>query len=462
MANISINVNEQSLHVEEDSLLIDVLLDNDIEIAHFCYHKALGADGNCRMCMVEIEGQKRPQIACDTLVKEGMNVSTTSENIQEVRRSILELELINHPVDCPICDQAGECKLQDYYMDFGLYESKMQSEKNHKNKHVDLGKNVMLDQERCVLCARCTRFTQEVTKTSELAIIGRGDKACVSTLPNTPLHNDYAMNIIDLCPVGALTSKDFRFKQRVWFLDSVDSICHGCAKGCNIIIDYNQPKYAQDKIYRFRPRYNEKVNGYFICDEGRLSYKQENQSQTISSDIKLTKQAINLAKNSVMLINASLSLEQMKFLQYFCTTNNIALFCLNIIDESFADSYLRVADRSANTNGAKSLNINMDSSTCKEALAKTDLIINVNHPYFQEEDSLYSKEFTQNIVHFATDISSFHKQSSYYHSFASFAHEEGSVINIDNITQHFNKSIHNSTDAPRLLTLFTILGASSE
>ncbi|MCW8822350.1 MAG: 2Fe-2S iron-sulfur cluster-binding protein, partial [Sulfurovum sp.] len=234
---MKISIDNTPVECKEGDLLIDVMLDNGINIPHFCYHQDLGADGNCRMCMVEIKGQKRPQIACDTFVKENLEVSTKSENITEIKRSILELELLNHPVDCPICDQAGECKLQDYYMDYGLYDSHLSTPKTKKGKHIDLGSNVMLDQERCVLCTRCTRFTSDITKTGELGIIGRGDNARVAVAPGHELNNPYAMNVVELCPVGALTSKDFRFKQRVWFLDSIESICHGCSRGCNIYID---------------------------------------------------------------------------------------------------------------------------------------------------------------------------------------------------------------------------------
>ena len=271
---IEIIVDEKSYQVEEGSLLIDLLIKEQIKVPYFCYHESLGADGNCRMCMVEIAGQKRPQIACDTFIKPGMEIHSCGENIEKVRTNILELELINHPVDCPVCDQAGECSLQDFYMDYGLHDAKVSiSDKVKHDKHVDLGANVMLDQERCVLCARCTRFTDKITHTHELGIIGRGDAARVSTMPGHKLHNPYAMNVVDLCPVGALTSKDFRFKQRVWFLKTADGICHGCATGCNIYIDHNKMKYQDDVIYRFRPRPNDAVNGFFICDEGRLSYK---------------------------------------------------------------------------------------------------------------------------------------------------------------------------------------------
>ncbi|MGB9802155.1 MAG: 2Fe-2S iron-sulfur cluster-binding protein, partial [Arcobacter sp.] len=241
---VKLIINDQEMEAEQGSLLIDKLLDEDIHIPHFCYHKALGKDGNCRMCMVEIAGQKRPQIACDTPVKEGMVVSTTSDNIMAVRRDILELELINHPIDCPTCDQAGECKLQDFYMESGFYESRINvEEKNNARKREDLGSNVMLDQERCVLCTRCVRFCSDITGTNELGVINRADHSVIGTFPGRPLSNPYAMNVVDLCPVGALTSKDFRFKQRVWFMETFNAICNGCSKGCNIFVDHRKEKY---------------------------------------------------------------------------------------------------------------------------------------------------------------------------------------------------------------------------
>ncbi|MDN5106002.1 2Fe-2S iron-sulfur cluster-binding protein, partial [Aliarcobacter butzleri] len=277
---VNITINGVQMQATKGSLLIDKLLDENIHIPHFCYHQALGKDGNCRMCMVEIEGQKRPQIACDTPVKDGMVVRTKGQNIEKVRRDILELELINHPIDCPTCDQAGECKLQDYYMESGFYDSRVNLEvKNHARKRIDLGSNVMLDQERCVLCTRCVRFCSTITKTNELGVISRADHSVIGTFPGRPLNNPYAMNVVDLCPVGALTSKDFRFKQRVWFLESFDAICNGCSKACNIYVDHRKEKYKDDVIYRFRPRVNKAINGWFMCDEGRLSYTKENENR---------------------------------------------------------------------------------------------------------------------------------------------------------------------------------------
>jgi NADH-quinone oxidoreductase subunit G len=386
---IDIVVDSKTYHAEEGSLLIDLLIKEKIKVPYFCYHESLGPDGNCRMCMVEIEGQKRPQIACDTLIKPHMEVRSTGDNIEKIRTDILELELINHPVDCPVCDQAGECSLQEFYMDYGLHETKITiADKVKHSKHVDLGSNVILDQERCVLCARCTRFTDKITHTHELGIIGRGDDARVSTMPGRKLDNPYAMNVVDLCPVGALTSKDFRFSQRVWFLQTANSICHGCAKGCNIFIDHNKIKYQDDVIYRFRPRRNDDVNGFFICDEGRLSYKalQENRQETVlfndteiteSEGIQQAQALIEKYKENIsVVIDANLYSEEIEAILTFAKEINASVCSpLDVyIDESFKDDMLKSAYRAANYKTIETLHI--DTGTPRES----GLIINFNHP----------------------------------------------------------------------------------
>ena len=205
------------------------------------------------------------QIACNTRVNEGMVIHTTSPKVKAAQSAVLEFLLINHPVDCPICDQAGECKLQDYYMDYGVYKSQMPLEaKVEKDKAVEIGPQVMLDQERCILCARCTRFLDEVTKTGELGIFDRGDHCKIDLFPGKTLDNPYSVNVVDVCPVGALTAKDFRFKARVWYLEKTESICTRCETGCNIDI-----YHRRGQMYRFRPRQNMEVNEFWMCDEGR-------------------------------------------------------------------------------------------------------------------------------------------------------------------------------------------------
>jgi NADH-quinone oxidoreductase subunit G len=239
-----------------------------IEVPHYCWHPGLTIAGNCRMCLVEIEKVPKLQIACNTRISDSMVVHTRNDRVKKAQESVLEFLLVNHPIDCPICDQAGECKLQDYYMDFDKKPSRFPvEEKVHKRKVVDLGPQVVLDQERCILCLRCTRFLDEVSKTSELGVFERGDRAYIDLAPGKHLDNDYSGNVVDICPVGALTNKDFRFKSRVWYLRKTESVCPFCANGCNIEIHHRE-----GQIFRFRPRHNPDVNEYWMCDEGRTGY----------------------------------------------------------------------------------------------------------------------------------------------------------------------------------------------
>ncbi len=244
------------------------LLMNGVDVPHYCWHPKLAIDGSCRLCQVEVEGIPKLQIACDTPVKDGMIVHTQNERVREAREGVMELLLVNHPLDCPICDQAGECKLQDYAFDYGVKASRSKEPRRALKKNVELGPTIVFDQERCILCRRCVRFCREIPKTGELAVIARGDHSVIETFPGMPLDNPYSMNVADICPVGALTTKDFRFKIRVWFLEDVPGICTGCSNGCNVYLGV-----ANNKVYRYVPRRNDAVNDTWICDAGRMSYR---------------------------------------------------------------------------------------------------------------------------------------------------------------------------------------------
>ncbi|MFN8545648.1 MAG: molybdopterin-dependent oxidoreductase [Candidatus Binatia bacterium] len=263
----TVDIDGRCITVEDGVTVIQAAERLGIEIPHYCWHPGLSISGNCRMCLVEIEKQPKLQIACNTRVTDGMKVFTQSEKTKVAQKSVLEFLLLNHPIDCPICDQAGECKLQEYYMDFDRQKSRIPlPEKVHKGKAIPIGPLVMLDQERCILCARCTRFLDEVTKTSELAIFERGNHNRIDLAPGRTLDNPYSGNVVDICPVGALTSRDFRFRARVWYLERAESICGACATGCNIEI-----YHREGRIFRFQPRPNPDVNQYWMCDAGRLS-----------------------------------------------------------------------------------------------------------------------------------------------------------------------------------------------
>lgn len=271
MATVKCTINGQPVEVEAGSTIVEAFQKSQQDIAHYCWHPGLSIAGVCRMCMVQIEGNPRPQIACNTQVTEGMVVNNTAAAVKDAVKWTLEFHLINHPLDCPICDQAGECGLQEYYMKHGQYNPEMGERKVKKRKVVSLGEKVVLDTERCILCSRCVRFTDEVTKTHELGIFNRGDHSEVGTHSDRPLNNDYSVNVVDICPVGALTSKDFRFRQRVWFLKDVETVCNGCSTGCNVKVYYNE-----NGTYRVKPVYNKDVNGFWMCDQGRDVYKFSN------------------------------------------------------------------------------------------------------------------------------------------------------------------------------------------
>lgn len=260
-----------------------------VQVPHYCYHPKLPVAGNCRMCLVEfgtpaigpdrkpilgpdgtpkISKAPRPVIACATPISPGMEIYTDTPAVKQMREGVLEFLLINHPLDCPICDQAGECKLQEYSVDYGQAQSRFVEEKVHKPKRVDLGPRIVLDDERCILCTRCIRFTRDIAGDDALGIVNRGSYNTLTAYPGRAFDNNYTLNTVDICPVGALTSKDFRFQMRVWFLKETKSVCASCATGCNLLVGSRE-----EVIHRFVPRQNDAVNSAWMCDYGRLNYK---------------------------------------------------------------------------------------------------------------------------------------------------------------------------------------------
>ena len=265
----TVEIDGRKVDVADGTTVIQAAEQLGVEVPHYCWHPGLPIAGNCRMCLVEIEKQPKLQIACNTRVTDGMVVHTTSEKTKVAQKAVLEFLLLNHPIDCPVCDQAGECKLQEYYMDYDRQKSRTSvPEKVHKKKAKPIGPLVILDQERCVLCSRCVRFCDEVTKTSELAFYERGDHVELDLAPTKMLDNAYSANVVDICPVGALTNRDFRFQARVWYLERTESVCGACANGCNIEV-----YHREGQVYRFQPRKNLAVNQYWMCDAGRMSYR---------------------------------------------------------------------------------------------------------------------------------------------------------------------------------------------
>ena len=237
------------------------------KIPFFCWHPGLSSPAVCRQCLVELKGSPKPVPSCYTTVADQMEVTTNSPRVLDVRRQMLEFTLLNHPIDCPICDKAGECSLQRHYFDWDGKLARNEGTKVRKGKVIDIGKHIVLDQERCILCTRCIRVCNEVAKSPELTMAYRGSEQILTTAPGQRLDNPYSLNTVDVCPVGALTAKDFRFARRAWELSATPSICPGCATGCNIEVHT-----SQDKIRRLVPRENPAVNKFWMCDEGRFTF----------------------------------------------------------------------------------------------------------------------------------------------------------------------------------------------
>jgi len=408
---VNVVIDGRKIQARDGALLIDVCAEHGIDIPHFCYHPGLGPDGNCRMCQVDFVGPRGNKlgISCKTVVTEGLEVLTQSDAARRARASVEEMLLLNHPLDCPICDKAGECTLQNYYMEHDLQPGRQDFTRFRKEKAKDIGPTMVLDQERCVLCDRCVRFLRDVAKDEQLFIAGRGHEAFITTFPGHDVTSPYSLNTVDLCPVGALTSKDFRFNSATWFLKNTNSVCTTCARGCSM-----QIQTKKDQIYRMRPRHNPDVNGYWACDEGRLNYQFANhdriakpvvrrgagsarESFTCSKEEAIAEMRTLLgfksagpidaptAKKAVVLLSATCTLEEMflfKRLANECL--NAPVFVARHIPDGVTDHLLRRADKHPNAKGAELLGLRVvelqgggDATAVVNALGSDGILIAV-------------------------------------------------------------------------------------
>src|SRR5437762_1274249 len=366
--------------------VIEACAQAGVYVPRYCYHKKLSSPGNCRMCLIEmgmprmgperkpelgvdgkpvINWMPRPQICCAQDVAEGMGVRTNSPLVEECRKGVMEFLLINHPLDCPICDQAGECELQEFSVEYGAGGSRFLENKVKKPKAVQLGPRVTLDDERCILCSRCVRFCQEIAKDDVLGFVDRGSYTLLTAHPGKRLENNYSLNTVDICPVGALTSSDFRFKMRVWFLKETKSICTSCATGCNTVIGSRE-----DVIYRQTPRENDHVNSCWMCDYGRLNFKYleaENrlleprirfEGKLVSADwpTAIAQAAFQLqqfAGSEIAIIaSARMTNEELWLTSQLATSLGVQLIDI-VPRRGRGDKILLSKDRNPNTNGAR-------------------------------------------------------------------------------------------------------------
>ena len=276
---VTLTIEGRPVSVPDGTSILEAAKLAGVLVPHYCYHPGLPVAGVCRMCLVEVEKAPKLAASCATAVAEGQVVHVHSDKALEARKGVLEMLLINHPLDCPICDQAGECELQDYTYQEGRAEGRYRDPKRF-NPVEDFGGDVMYVANRCILCTRCVRFMDDVAHDPVLSVVERGDRALIGKFAGEDLTHAWAGNVIDLCPVGALLSKDSLNKARAWELDRSASVCPNCSQGCNMIVETRD-----NQVVRLRPRPNAKVNDYFMCDHGRLNYRWMNRTDRVESPL---------------------------------------------------------------------------------------------------------------------------------------------------------------------------------
>ena len=280
MDTVTLTIDGRQVTVEKGKTVLQAAIEADVKIPYYCYHPGLGIDGSCRVCIVKIEKMPKLQTSCSTPVADGMVVSTQTPDVVEARASVFEFLLINHPLDCPVCDKGGECPLQDFSYSFGPNESRMEFARRvfdgeGVRADVDFGPTLMLNRNRCILCTRCVRFMREVDSDAQINIVDRGYGSEIATFREEGVHSMLSGNLMDVCPVGAITTRDYRFKSRPWDNpEAVDTICTLCEKGCNTTAWIKaKPEWAKGaRLARMTPRLNTEVNGYWMCDIGRFDY----------------------------------------------------------------------------------------------------------------------------------------------------------------------------------------------
>jgi NADH-quinone oxidoreductase subunit G len=452
-----VTIDGKEFEAQQGQTVIQVALENGIDIPHFCWHPALSVAGNCRMCLVDVEKIPKLSIACSTTVSEGMVVHTQNEKSLKGREDVMEFLLINHPLDCPICDEAGQCKLQDYAFSHSRGVSRFEEEKTHKDKRVPFGPNVLFDGERCISCSRCIRFGEEIADQPVLTFIQRGDHVTIEPYPGMELDNPVSMNVIDICPVGALTSRDFRFKARPWDMSFTDTICTHCSRGCNI-----RAGVRDNEILRLEPRPNPNVNDFWMCDMGRLeSYPPVNAETRISGALArksgaleaiAIEEAIKAIVNTLKIYKpeeiafiaspyATIE-DNFAFLQVAKqTTKNIGYFS-NAVGED-AKLLLR-ADRTPNSYGLGLLGINEFGKDFAETVKNGKIKV----IYALEDDFLQRTGIRLDKVEFfvchATNTSMTTESAHLILPAASWAEKEGVVVNFEGWAQKLKPAVETS------------------
>jgi len=459
----------EEIEAPAGTTILQAALSRGKEIPHFCYHPGLSVVGNCRICLVEVEKAPKLVIACWSPVQDGMVVHTQTEKIKEAQNAVMEFLLINHPLDCPICDQAGECKLQDQAVEYGTGVSRYTEPKLALAKAVDIGKHVMLDQERCIQCSRCIRFCDEITGTGELAFFQRGERSQIGVFPGKRLDNPYSGNVVDICPVGALTLKEFRFKTRVWYLENTPSICAGCARGCNVMVATGTQQQLMttrgqqdDRIKRIVPRVNPEVNGHWMCDEGRLSHQRldavgrleqaaspagtpvewEAAVERAAGQIKTAAEAGRLG----LVVSPRLTTETMFAWKRLLDALGGAKVGVHRIERGGDDALLILRDKGANSTGARWVfgeGAAADDVLGAAACGEIDTLV-VLGDALDPEDSVQVTEEARSRLQHLVYVGSFEDaaagQATLVLPAAAWAEEDGTLVNFDGRIQRLRRA----------------------
>ena len=386
-------INGHAIKAERGQTVLEAALAHGHEIPYFCYHPKLSVAGNCRLCVVQVEGRSWVEIACNMPATEGLRILTDSDLVREHRKTMLELTLLNHPVDCGICDKAGECTLQDHHYAHNGAPSQSRDAKVRATKFHPLSQRIVLDNERCILCSRCVRFTREISKSNALGIVARGDTSLVRAAEDHPLdRDDYSDNLIDICPVGALLSREHLYGSRVWYLKATPSVCPGCERGCTVEIWHRKPEWKLNaldakqntRIERVTPLDNPEVNGPWICNKGRdlaKIFERPRATQALSGGravdladaIEMARRLIARSQRRVAIVSNWGSNEELHAFKAKLGDRFEVFFkrdCAASAGETVEDALLIRADKNPNTAAASALFAPMPG-----ALPAADLVV---------------------------------------------------------------------------------------
>ena len=492
----SFKLDGREIPFEPGDSIIRAAWKQGIEVPHYCWHPGLSSPANCRMCLVEIkppEGQrgiqldivawdeeaqayrtvKKPKLlpSCQMQAVDGQEVlAETSPHVIQARSYVQEALLLNHPVDCPICDQAGECKLQDYWLAHQGTKKRMREEPVHKPKGVQFGESIVYDGERCVMCTRCVRFMEEVAKDPVLEMRERGNLNEISVAPGRKLEGNYTLMVEHVCPVGALTSTDFRFKARVWFLRSAKTICQGCAQGCNAHLDFD-PRY--NKAYRYRARDNHAVNSYWMCDPGMLSYKAVHENRLLEATVNGKHASTHAAIEAAKGLLAGASGVAIVHGRQQSQEDNVALAALGEAlgakvfvtgaADGFADDILIKADKNSNTAGVALLAPKAgDFAALRKAVSKGDisavLVLGTSVP--SDDDGAISDLRGAKTIALAVHEGPIAKAATVVLPIAAWAECSGTFVNIGGHAQVSEKALEPQGSARPGWEVIAKLGAA--